>query len=69
MKRLFTIFGFSFARPRTIPDWCSFGAFTAFLAALFTEMDLLAGWLQRHDVGHRWETLRGWRHATRRQRA
>jgi len=74
---VFTIFAFSFTRPRTIRDWRSFGAFTAFLVALFTEMYgfpvtlyLLAGWLQRrypgldllsHDSGHLWETLLGWR--------
>jgi protein-S-isoprenylcysteine O-methyltransferase Ste14 len=74
---VFAIFGFSFARPRTGRDWRSFGAFTAFLVALFTEMYgfpltiyLLSGWLQQryegldlltHDTGHLWETLLGWR--------
>jgi len=74
---VFAIFAFSFARPRTARDWRSFGAFTAFLVALFTEMYgfpltiyLLSGWLQRrypgldlltHDAGHLWETLLGWR--------
>jgi protein-S-isoprenylcysteine O-methyltransferase Ste14 len=74
---VFAIFAFSFTRPRTARDWRSFGAFTAFLVALFTEMYgfpltiyLLAGWLQRrypgldllsHDAGHLWETLLGWR--------
>jgi protein-S-isoprenylcysteine O-methyltransferase Ste14 len=74
---VFVIFAFSFARPRTTRDWRSFGAFTAFLVALFTEMYgfpltiyLLSGWLQRrypgldllrHDTGHLWETLLGWR--------
>jgi len=74
---VFAIFAFSFTRPRTVRDWRSFGAFTAFLVALFTEMYgfpltvyLLAGWLQRrypgldllsHDAGHLWETLLGWR--------
>ncbi len=73
---LFVIFAFSFARPRTRRDWRSFGAFTAFLVALFTEMYgfpltiyLLAGWLQirypemdvlSHNAGHLWETLLGW---------
>ncbi len=73
---VFAIFAFSFARPRTARDWRSFGAFTAFLVALFTEMYgfpltvyLLSGWLQRrypgldllsHDAGHLWETLLGW---------
>jgi protein-S-isoprenylcysteine O-methyltransferase Ste14 len=35
---VFIIFAFSFARPRTARDWRSFGAFSAFLVALFTEM-------------------------------
>jgi protein-S-isoprenylcysteine O-methyltransferase Ste14 len=74
---VFAIFSFSFARPRTARDWRSFGAFTAFLVALFTEMYgfpltiyLLSGWLQRrypgldlltHDAGHLWDTLLGWK--------
>jgi protein-S-isoprenylcysteine O-methyltransferase Ste14 len=74
---VFVIFAFSFARPTTARDWRSFGAFTAFLVALFTEMYgfpltlyVLSGWLQRrypgldvlsHDAGHLWETLLGWR--------
>jgi protein-S-isoprenylcysteine O-methyltransferase Ste14 len=74
---VFAIFAFSFTRPRTARDWRSFGAFTAFLVALFTEMYgfpltiyLLSGWLQRrspgldfltHDAGHLWDTLLGWR--------
>ena len=73
---VFAIFAFSFTRPRTARDWRSFGGFTAFLVALFTEMYgfpltiyLLSGWLQRrypgldllsHDAGHLWETLLGW---------
>jgi len=72
---VFAIFAFSFTHPRTGRDWRSFGAFTAFLMALFTEMYgfpltiyLLSGWLQRrypgldllsHDAGHLWETLLG----------
>lgn len=74
---VFAIFAFSFTRPRTARDWRSFGGFTAFLIALFTEMYgfpltvyLLSGCLQRrypgldllsHDTGHLWETLLGWR--------
>ena len=73
---VFVVFAFSFARPRSRRDWRSFGAFTAFLVALFTEMYgfpltiyLLAGWLQTrapgfdllsHNAGHLWETLLGW---------
>ena len=74
---VFAIFAFSFARPRTARDWRSFGAFTAFLVALFTEMYgfpltiyLLSGWLGArypqtallsHDAGHLWHTLLGWK--------
>jgi protein-S-isoprenylcysteine O-methyltransferase Ste14 len=73
---VFLIFAFSFARPRTRRDWRSFGAFSAFLVALFTEMYgfpltiyLLSGWLASrypgidlfsHNNGHLWETLLGW---------
>jgi protein-S-isoprenylcysteine O-methyltransferase Ste14 len=74
---VFIIFAFSFTRPRTARDWRSFGAFVAFLVALFTEMYgfpltiyLLSGWLGSrypgldlfsHEAGHLWETLLGWR--------
>ena len=74
---VFIIFAFSFSTPRTKNDWRSFGAFSAFLVALFTEMYgfpltiyLLSGWLSRrypnvdflsHDAGHLWETLLGWK--------
>jgi len=74
---IFIIFAFSFTRPRTARDWRSFGAFSAFLVALFTEMYgfpltiyLLFGWLSSafpgvdllsHDSGHLWETLLGWK--------
>lgn len=73
---VFIIFAFSFTHPRSARDWRSFGAFAAFLVALFTEMYgfpltiyLLAGWLGRrypgldllsHDAGHLWHTLLGW---------
>ncbi|MBN9390901.1 MAG: isoprenylcysteine carboxylmethyltransferase family protein [Chloroflexi bacterium] len=73
---VFIIFAFSFFKPATARDWRSFGAFSAFLVALFTEMYgfpltiyLLSGWLQSvspgtdflsHNSGHLWETLLGW---------
>lgn len=74
---VFLIFAFSFAPPRSRRDWRSFGAFAAFIVALFTEMYgfpltiyLLSGWLQSHfpgtnmwthDAGHLWNTLLGWK--------
>jgi protein-S-isoprenylcysteine O-methyltransferase Ste14 len=74
---VFIAFAFSFARPRSRRDWRSFGAFSAFILALFTEMYgfpltiyLLSGWLgstfpgvdfMTHDAGHLLETLFGWR--------
>lgn len=73
---IFIIFAFSFFKPRTKRDWRSFGAFSAFLVALFTEMYgfpltiyFLSGWLQTnypeinwlaHDSGHLLEMLFGW---------
>ena len=73
---VFVMFAFSFFRPRTVADWRSFGAFAAFVVALFAEMYgfpltiyLAAGWLQSrypgldllsHDAGHLWSTLLGW---------
>ena len=35
---IFIIFAFSFFKPRTTRDWRSFGAFSAFVVALFSEM-------------------------------
>ena len=74
---VFILFAFSFARPHTKRDWRSFGAFAAFLIALFTEMYgfpltiyLLSGWLGSqypgldllsHNTGHLWQTLLGWK--------
>jgi len=74
---VFIIFAFSFAKPQSKRDWRSFGAFSAFLVALFTEMYgfpltiyLLSGWLATrfpgvdllsHDAGHLLEILFGWR--------
>lgn len=72
---IFIIFAFSFTHPRTKRDWRSFGAFSAFIVALFTEMYgfpltiyLFAGWLTArypgidlygHNSGHLWHTLLG----------
>uniref|UniRef100_UPI003531928A methyltransferase family protein n=1 Tax=Pararhizobium sp. IMCC3301 TaxID=3067904 RepID=UPI003531928A len=74
---VFILFAFSFFKPRTKRDWRSFGAFSAFLVALFTEMYgfpltiyFLSGWLQTnypdidwlaHDAGHLPEMLFGWK--------
>ena len=74
---VFIVFAFSFSKPKTRRDWRSFGAFSAFIMALFAEMYgfpltlyLLSGWLQSrypgldpfsHDAGHLLETVFGWR--------
>jgi protein-S-isoprenylcysteine O-methyltransferase Ste14 len=74
---VFIIFALSFAKPQSPRDWRSFGAFSAFLVALFTEMYgypltiyLLSGWLASkfpeidflaHDSGHLLEMMFGWR--------
>lgn len=74
---VFIIFAFSFAKPQSPRDWRSFGAFSAFLVALFTEMYgfpltiyLLSGWLTSkfpgvdflsHDAGHLLEVMFGWK--------
>jgi len=74
---VFIIFAFSFTKPKTARDWRSFGAFSAFIVALFTEMYgfpltiyLLSGWLSSkfpslnlysHNAGHLPETLLGWK--------
>ena len=74
---VFILFAFSFFKPRTDRDWRSFGAFSAFVVALFTEMYgfpltiyFLSGWLQSrfpdvnwfaHDSGHLLEMLFGWK--------
>ena len=74
---VFIIFAFSFTKPKSSRDWRSFGAFSAFLIALFTEMYgfpltiyLFSGWLSTrfpsvnwmsHDAGHLLETIFGWK--------
>ncbi|WP_421880412.1 methyltransferase family protein [Pacificispira sp.] len=73
---VFIMFGLSFFKPKTSRDWRSFGAFSAFIIALFTEMYgfpltifVLSGWLQSnwpgidwfaHDSGHLPEMILGW---------
>ena len=72
---VFLMFAFSFFKPQTARDWRTFGAFAAFIVALFVEMYgfpltiyLMSGWLQTrypgldilsHDAGHLWSTLLG----------
>ena len=72
---IFLMFAFSFFKPQTARDWRTFGAFGAFVVALFVEMYgfplsiyLLSGWLQTkypnldllsHNSGHLWSTLLG----------
>ena len=74
---IFIIFAFTLFKPKGARDWRSFGAFSAFLLALFTEMYgfpltiyFLSGWLQSrfpgvnwfsHDAGHLLEMLVGWK--------
>jgi protein-S-isoprenylcysteine O-methyltransferase Ste14 len=73
---IFILFALSFFKPKSERDWRSFGAFSAFVVALFTEMYgflltiyLLSGWLQSaypqvdwltHDAGHLLEMMFGW---------
>ncbi len=73
---VFIAFALSFAKPQSTRDWRSFGAFSAFIVALFVEMYgfpltiyLLSGWLAQrypgvdllsHESGHLLHTLLGW---------
>ena len=72
---LFLMFAFSFFKPNTARDWRTFGAFAAFIVALFVEMYgfplsiyVMSVWLQTkypnldllsHNSGHLWSTLLG----------
>jgi protein-S-isoprenylcysteine O-methyltransferase Ste14 len=72
---IFLMFAFSFFKPQTGRDWRTFGAFAAFVVALFVEMYgfpltiyLMSGWLQTkypnldllsHNTGHLWSTMLG----------
>lgn len=74
---VFILFAYSFFKPVSVRDWRSFGAFSAFLVALFAEMYgfpltiyVLSGWLQSrypgidwmsHDAGHVLEMAFGWK--------
>src|SRR3546814_4413457 len=67
---VFILFALSFTKPKTARDWRTFGAFSAFIIALFVEMYgipvtifLISGWLQSrypgldlpsHQAGHLW---------------
>jgi len=71
------MFAYTFFKPQTTRDWRSFGAFSTFLVALFTEMYgfpltiyFMSGWLQSrypnvdwfsHDAGHLLEMIFGWK--------
>jgi protein-S-isoprenylcysteine O-methyltransferase Ste14 len=72
---IFIMFPYSFFKPATARDWRTFGAFSAFIVALFVEMYgfpltiyVFSGWLQTkypgldllsHNTGHLWSTLLG----------
>ncbi|HJV60361.1 MAG TPA: isoprenylcysteine carboxylmethyltransferase family protein [Albitalea sp.] len=72
---VFVGFAYSFFKPATARDWRGFGAYSAFIVALFAEMYgfpltiyLLSGWLAPrfpgvdlfgHDAGHLWWLLSG----------
>lgn len=72
---IFVGFAYSFFKPTTLRDWRSFGAYSAFIVALFAEMYgfpltifLLSGWLSvkypnvnlfGHEAGHLWWLFTG----------
>jgi protein-S-isoprenylcysteine O-methyltransferase Ste14 len=72
---IFIGFAYSFFKPLNLRDWRSFGAYSAFIVALFAEMYgfpltiyLLSGWLGSrfpdvnlfsHEAGHLWWVLTG----------
>ncbi|MBA3024372.1 MAG: isoprenylcysteine carboxylmethyltransferase family protein [Gammaproteobacteria bacterium] len=74
---VFIIIAFSFAKPQSRRDWRTFGMYSAFIVALFTEMYgypltiyFFSGWLTEkfpdvnwlsHDAGHLLEMIFGWR--------
>ena len=72
---VFVGFAYSFFKPTTLRDWRTFGAYSAFVVALFAEMYgfpltiyLFSGWLGSkfpdanlfgHDAGHLWWLITG----------
>jgi protein-S-isoprenylcysteine O-methyltransferase Ste14 len=72
---VFIGFAYSFFKPANLRDWRSFGAYSAFIVALFAEMYgfpltiyLMSGWLGTkfpgvdlfgHDAGHLWWLVTG----------
>ncbi len=74
---VFVGFAYSFFKPASLRDWRSFGAYSAFVVALFAEMYgfpltifLLSGWLGArfpdvnllgHEAGHLWWLVTGQR--------